>query len=102
MRFCASPRRHTLGTAVAVSAPDVAPRAATIGSLLSALVHQLAEWDRVLLEAGQNLRWEPLTALFVIASTWWVKWPLFAAAGALCDASRRRFLPRAQMSWPGR
>jgi undecaprenyl-diphosphatase len=31
-----------------------------------------------------------LTPVFVIASAWWVKWPLFAAVGALADVGRRR------------
>jgi membrane-associated phospholipid phosphatase len=41
------------------------------------------------------VRWQPLTAVFVIASAWWMKWPLFAAVGALGDARRRRALPAA-------
>ena len=35
--------------------------------------------------------------MFVIASAWWVKWPLFAAAGACCDAAKRRWLPAAAL-----
>jgi membrane-associated phospholipid phosphatase len=42
----------------------------------------------------QGAHWGPLTAVFLIASTWWVKWPLFAVAGGCCDAGRRR-LPTA-------
>jgi membrane-associated phospholipid phosphatase len=61
---------------------------------LSSFLHQLAEWDGIALEAGQALRWEPLTMLFILASTWWVKWPLLVAFGAWGDArSRRRLAP---------
>lgn len=42
---------------------------------------------------GEGLRWEPLTAFFVVASAWWVKWPLFAVVGGFCDACERRRLP---------
>ena len=72
---------------------------ATIVSALTALVQQLSEWDRLALDAGQALRWEPLTILFVLASAWWVKWPLFLAVGACGDARcRRRRLPAALLS----
>ena len=30
------------------------------------------------MEAVQTLRWQPLTLLFLVASMWWVKWPLIA------------------------
>lgn len=50
------------------------------------------------MEATQGLRWEPLTALFVVASAWWVKWPLIAAVGAVSDATRRRFAPTCALS----
>ena len=46
----------------------------------------------------QSLRWEPLTAFFLVASAWWVKWPLFAAVGAVCDVGCRRRLPLAGMA----
>jgi undecaprenyl-diphosphatase len=67
--------------------------------LLSTLVQQLAHLDRLALEAGTDLRWEPLTVLFVFASTWWVKWPLLIVLGACGDARcRRRRLPLAALS----
>lgn len=47
------------------------------------------------MEAVQALRWQPLTLLFVVASMWWVKWPLIALVGACGDASCRRKLPAA-------
>jgi membrane-associated phospholipid phosphatase len=49
-------------------------------------------------EAVQGLRWEPLTMLFVLASAWWVKWPLFVMVGACGDARCRRRLPPAVLS----
>ena len=42
---------------------------------------------------GESLRWQPLTAVFVLASAWWVKWPLFAFVGACSDATCRRRIP---------
>ena len=50
-------------------------------------------WDDATMALGEGLRWEPLTAFFAVASAWWVKWPLFAAVGGLCDACERRRLP---------
>ena len=47
---------------------------------------------------AEAVRWGPLTALFVIASAWWVKWPLFVAVGACADAVRRRRLPTATVA----
>jgi membrane-associated phospholipid phosphatase len=44
---------------------------------------------------GESIRWAPLTVLFVLASAWWVKWPLIACVGAVCDTPWRRMLPRA-------
>jgi membrane-associated phospholipid phosphatase len=59
-------------------------------SALSDLLRQLAQWDGVALEWMHGLHWSPLTVVFVIASAWWVKWPLFAVTGGCCDALRRR------------
>ncbi len=44
---------------------------------------------------GEGMRWEPLTAFFVLTSAWWVKWPVFAVVGAVGDAASRRRLPTA-------
>ena len=52
-------------------------------------------WDSATIALGEGLRWEPLTAFFVLASAWWVKWPLFALVGGFCDACERRRLPMA-------
>lgn len=49
--------------------------------------------DDATMALGEGLRWEPLTAFFAVTSAWWVKWPLFAAVGGLCDACKRRRLP---------
>lgn len=65
---------------------------------LSAFLAQLAEWDGAALEWVHGFHWTPLTAVFVIASAWWVKWPLIALAGAGCDAARRRLLPTAALA----
>ena len=41
--------------------------------------------DRLALEASAALRWAPMTLLFVLASSWWVKGPVFVAAAAVGD-----------------
>jgi membrane-associated phospholipid phosphatase len=53
------------------------------------VLHLLAELDEFAIQTTQGIRWEPLTVLFVLASAWWVKWPLIAALGALGDARPR-------------
>jgi membrane-associated phospholipid phosphatase len=53
------------------------------------VLHLLTELDEFAIEATHTIRWEPLTILFVLASAWWVKWPLIAALGALGDARPR-------------
>lgn len=50
------------------------------------------------MQAVQSLRWQPLTLLFVVASMWWVKWPLIAIVGACGDARCRRKLPAAAIA----
>lgn len=60
---------------------------------LSTLLHQLGQWDQTALEQSQGLRWGPLTALFLIASAWWVKGLAFVAVGALGDLRAHRFVP---------
>jgi membrane-associated phospholipid phosphatase len=50
------------------------------------------------MEAVQSLRWQPLTFLFIVASMWWVKWPLIAVVGACGDARCRRKLPLAALT----
>jgi membrane-associated phospholipid phosphatase len=62
---------------------------------LAALLEMVRALDSASVALGEAVRLEPLTAFFVVASAWWVKWPLFAAVGAVCDASCRRRLPTA-------
>ena len=65
---------------------------------LHELVRTVAWWDGSTMEAVQALRWEPLTLLFMVASMWWVKWPLIAVVGACGDAPCRRKLPAAAIA----
>lgn len=53
----------------------------------------LARFDREALEATQEIRWGPLTALFLLATAWWVKGCVFASVGAVMDARARRWFP---------
>jgi membrane-associated phospholipid phosphatase len=50
------------------------------------------------MQAVQDLRAQPFTFLFVVASMWWVKWPLIALVGACGDARCRRKLPAAAIA----
>jgi membrane-associated phospholipid phosphatase len=65
---------------------------------LSELLRQLAQWDSAALEWLHAAHWGPLTAVFVLASAWWVKWPLIAMTGACCDGAKRRLLPTAALA----
>jgi undecaprenyl-diphosphatase len=51
---------------------------------------QLAEWEAHAFDLAEAVRCAPLTVVFVAASTWWVKWPLFVAVGAWSDVRCRR------------
>ena len=64
---------------------------------LSGFLNQLAQWDGAALEWLHAAHWGPATAVFIVASAWWVKWPLFALAGGCCDAAKRR-LPAAAIA----
>ena len=66
--------------------------------LLSEFFETLGALDGAAMALGEGLRWEPLTAFFLVVSAWWVKWPLFAAVGAVCAASCRRRLPTAGLA----
>jgi membrane-associated phospholipid phosphatase len=72
----------------------------TLSALLSALLTQIAQWDGTALEWLHGMHWGPATAVFVLASAWWVKWPLFAVTGGCCDAVRRR-LPTTALAVTG-
>lgn len=58
------------------------------------LLETLIAWDSAASAFGEEVRWGPLTLVFLLASTWLVKWPLIAAIGCMCDAKRKCF-PRA-------
>ena len=56
---------------------------------MHALVEQLVLLDRDVMDAAAGMRWSPVTGLFVLASAWWVKGPLFVAAAFGHDLYRR-------------
>ncbi len=58
-----------------------------------ALLDFLARLDHLLLESVQALRWSPATAVFVLASAWWVKGPLLVLLGGVGDVRARRRIP---------
>jgi undecaprenyl-diphosphatase len=61
------------------------------------LLETLIAWDGAASDFGEELRWAPLTLVFLLASTWFVKWPLIVAVGCCGDAKRRCF-PRAAVA----
>lgn len=61
---------------------------------MSWLIETLRAVDGAASSLGEDVRWGPATFLLLLASTWWVKWPLIAALGAAGDC-RRRCFPRA-------
>lgn len=50
--------------------------------------------DQAASALGESIRWSPATFVLLLASAWWVKWPLFAAIAFAGDCRKRR-LPRA-------
>lgn len=63
------------------------------------LFETVGSLDSAVMAVGEGLRWEPVTLFMVVASAWWVKWPLFALVGALGDCRcRRRRLPTAALA----
>ncbi len=62
-------------------------------SHIFALLEQAQLLDRSALEATETLRWAPFTGVFVLASTVWVKGPLFVAAATVGDLRSRRSFP---------
>jgi membrane-associated phospholipid phosphatase len=60
---------------------------------LSEFARTIGFWDGTAVEAMEAVRWAPLTVVFLLASTWWVKLPLIAVAGACGDMRCRRRLP---------
>jgi undecaprenyl-diphosphatase len=70
----------------------ISPRYAEI---VHAFLETLAYLDRMALQFSESFRWEPLTALFIVASSTWVKGVVFVAAGGVCDIGCRRRFPTA-------
>lgn len=62
------------------------------------MLGELAQIDQALSYAVADLRWEPLSAVFVVASMWWVKGAAICAVGACGDLRARRLLPRAALA----
>jgi membrane-associated phospholipid phosphatase len=56
------------------------------------LLDVVAHGDALLSDAVADVRWGPLTTLFVAASLWPVKGALICAVGAIGDVCSRRFL----------
>ena len=56
---------------------------------MDGLLHYLVSFDRSVLESVAELRWNPITGLFVFVSAWWIKGPLFVAAALGRDLYRR-------------
>ena len=56
-------------------------------------MNALIEVDHLVLQSLEQIRWAPATAVFVLASAWWVKGPLFVLLGGLGDARARRKMP---------
>jgi undecaprenyl-diphosphatase len=61
-------------------------------------LEELAQLDALAANAAEQLRWGPLTVVFLLASAWWVKAPLFVAVAAACDLRRRRLIPVAAIA----
>ena len=62
---------------------------------MGVLLEMMRAFDTTASAWVEALRWGPLTVVFVLASTWWVKWPLLLAVGACGDCKCRRRRPRA-------
>jgi undecaprenyl-diphosphatase len=60
---------------------------------MSAFLAHLQLVDHAAIESVQGFRWTPLTAFFVLASSAWIKGPVFVAVAAAGDLRRRRVLP---------
>lgn len=64
---------------------------------MAGLAELLLEWDRAASVVVESIRWSPATFVLLLASAWWVKWPLFAAIAVAGDCRKRR-LPRATLA----
>jgi undecaprenyl-diphosphatase len=61
------------------------------------LLAELTSLDLSLMHETVELRSEPATAFFAVASAWWVKGPLLIGLAGLGDALRRRLVPLAML-----
>ncbi len=57
------------------------------------VVQLLVGLDEDAVRATTALRWNPATAVLLLASAWWVKGPLLVAVGWCADLGNRRILP---------
>jgi undecaprenyl-diphosphatase len=62
------------------------------------IVHHLSALDLSLTHETAELRWGPTTALFTLASAWWVKGGLLLALGGASDVARGRRRPVALLT----
>ena len=62
------------------------------------IVNTLFSLDLSLTQEASELRWGPSTAVFTVASAWWVKGGLLLALGGLSDIWRRRAVPVALLT----
>lgn len=65
---------------------------------MSDALQLLLNLDQDAIRATRELRWEPATALLVLASAWWVKGPLLVATGVCADLRCRRRFPLAGLA----
>ena len=66
---------------------------------MGGLLEQLIALDRAVMQAAGDLRWAPATGLFILASAWWVKGPLYVLVG-LVRALHARVVPIPAMAIP--
>jgi undecaprenyl-diphosphatase len=64
-----------------------------MSAAMTEFLREAAHWEAFVLEGLEAVRWGPLTVLFLVASAWWVKAPLFVAIGAVGDIRARRHFP---------
>lgn len=82
------------GTAAVVASGAALLASASVDSAAGEIVRL----DGLAIVWLQELRWEPLTLLFVLASAWWVKGLVFAGLGGLRDVAARRRVPVAALA----
>jgi membrane-associated phospholipid phosphatase len=64
-----------------------------MSAAMTEFLREAAHWEAFVLQALETVRWGPLTVVFLLASAWWVKAPLFVAIGAAGDVRARRHFP---------